>query len=511
MSRRRFLALLAGVGTSLSVLSLSAAAATAVPRAAAPGPASVRTFVKAYTDTVNGVQVDLSPVAAQGTSDGGSIAVALAETPNGVGGEWLVKLGATGAPQWQEEVACGSPDSAPGDYADGVAVQQTSDGGYVVAGGTVNCGSGATCAPLGGLQCAMVQKFDAAGRLTWARAYLPGAGITQIRQTGDGGYIAAGTYTSATDTGALLLKLTRNGTVQWQRRLGPDGGTRGYFNAVRQAADGGYVAAGDYYRLSPGVSRIQVLVARFASNGTLTWEHGFATQTGSGPPASISNATSIVQTADGGYAVAGGWNNPTRNSGNGARGALLLKLDASGTLQWQKAYSGSFCPPGNSCLPIGGYAYSMQQTPDGGYILSGDTEDVTPSGGLTLVPWLAKASTGGALLWQQDYYQILQRTGNALTEYFPATAQTTDGGFASVGNTENYSTQKDELYLVKSNGTGTSNPGCGDLHPPLPLHGINPGLAPVAPGLTVQAPAPPVAAASPVTATPTAITTTTDC
>ena len=270
------------------------------------------------------------------------------------------------------------------------------------------------------------------------------------------------------------------------------------------------MTAGDDYRLSPGVSRTQVLVARSPSNGTLTWEHGFATQNGQRPPASISNATSIVQTADGGYAVAGGWNNPTRNSGNGARGARLLKLDASGTLQWQKAYSGSSCPPGNSCLPSAGTPTPCS-TPDGGYILSGDTEDVTPSGGLTLVPWLAKASTGGALLWQQAYYQILQRTGNALTEYFPYTAQTTDGGFVSVGNTENYSTQKDELYLVKSNGTGTSNPGCGDLHPPLPLHGINPGLAPVAPGLTVQAPAPPVAAASPVTATPTAITTTTDC
>ena len=236
MSRRRFLALLAGLGTSLSVLSLSAAAATAVPRAGAPGPASVRTFVKAYTDTVNGVQVDLSPVAAQGTSDGGTIAVALARRRMA----WAASgwsSSAPGAPQLQEEVACGSPDSAPGDDADGVAVQQTSDGGYVVAGGTVNCGSGATCAPLGGLQCAMVQKFDAAGRLTWARAYLPGAGITQIRQTGDGGYIAAGTYTSATDTGALLLKLTRNGTVQWQRRLGPDGGIRGSFDAVRQAAD----------------------------------------------------------------------------------------------------------------------------------------------------------------------------------------------------------------------------------------------------------------------------------
>jgi hypothetical protein len=64
----------------------------------------------------------------------------------------------------------------------------------------------------------------------------------------------------------------------------------------------------------------------------------------------------------------------------------------------------------------------MQQTPDGGYVLGGGTEDVAPSGELTLVPWLAKASADGALLWQQDYYQILTRTGNALTEYLPATA-----------------------------------------------------------------------------------------
>ena len=99
-----------------------------------PSPGPSRTFVKAYAALVNGSELDLSPLDVQATSDGGSIALAEAQSSQGLGVDWLVKLSATGAPQWQEQVGCASPQGAPGDYADGVSVQQTSDGGYVVAG-----------------------------------------------------------------------------------------------------------------------------------------------------------------------------------------------------------------------------------------------------------------------------------------------------------------------------------------------------------------------------------------
>src|SRR5262249_56895902 len=92
------------------------------------------------------------------------------------------------------------------------------------------------------------QKLDAAGKLTWARAYqagFAGSDISQIRQTADGGYIAAGSFTDASqNTGALLLKLDSAGNVQWQQDLRPAGSTtQAYFNAVPQTAAGRYPAA----------------------------------------------------------------------------------------------------------------------------------------------------------------------------------------------------------------------------------------------------------------------------
>ena len=48
---------------------------------------------------------------------------------------WLQKTNAFGAPQWQEEVGCLS--TPPGAYSDEFSLQLTSDGGYVLAGGTI--------------------------------------------------------------------------------------------------------------------------------------------------------------------------------------------------------------------------------------------------------------------------------------------------------------------------------------------------------------------------------------
>ena len=88
----------------------------------------------------------------------------------------------------------------PGSFTYGLSVQQTTDGGYVVGGGTIGGGSNTTCPALSGLQCAFVEKLSAGGRVIWAMAYRAGwtgSAINQIRQTADGGYVAVG---SASDT-----------------------------------------------------------------------------------------------------------------------------------------------------------------------------------------------------------------------------------------------------------------------------------------------------------------------
>ena len=90
-----------------------------------PSPAPSETFAMAYSAIVNGSQLNLTPEDVQATSDGGYIALAVTGSAAGLGVNWLVKLTAAGTPQWQEQVGCASPQGAPGDYADGVSVQQT--------------------------------------------------------------------------------------------------------------------------------------------------------------------------------------------------------------------------------------------------------------------------------------------------------------------------------------------------------------------------------------------------
>ena len=294
--------------------------------------------------------------------------------------------------------------------------------------------------------------------------------------------------------------------MQWQKDLGPAGSTGASFNTVRQTADGGYVAAGNYYTPTSGPAPTQVLVARFGADGTLAWQHGFATPGASGAPASVADATSVIQTPDGGYAVAGRWSDQAFNGGNGAQGALLLKLDATGALQWQKAYTGEVYCSDYGCSTTGGVTYSLHQASDGGYVLAGDGD--TASGYVQLVPWLAKADASGNLLWQHLYYQTYT-TGAPLSQYFASSAPAPDGGFTTAGLTENYTAQRNELYAVKTDSSGLAGT-CGDVHPAAPLQAINPGLSAVAPSLPVQT-ATTQAASSPITTVATSISTQKDC
>ena len=507
---------LLGLSASASGAAASASAAKKPSPSPSPSTAPSGTFVKAYAALAGGAQLNLSPLDVQATSDGGDIALAETESAAGLGVDWLVKLSAAGAPQWQEEVGCAGPQGAPGDYADGVSVQQTADGGYVVAGGTIDCGSGSSCPPLSGRSCALVEKLDSAGKLTWARVYQAGpdgSALQQIRQTADGGYIAAGSFTDASqDTGALLLKLDSAGNVQWQRNLGPSGSTQAYFTSVRQTSDGGYVAAGDDYTPTASPASTLVLVAQFSATGSLTWQHGFTTPGSSTTPTSATHTDAIIQTSDGGYAIAGNWTDPTFNGADPA-GALLLKLDASGTLQWQRAYSGGvycfFNGFSETCANIGATGESVHQTTDGGYVLAGDG-NLEMSDGAPIEAWQAKVDATGNLVWQHLYYQVYPPTGRPLGEFFPAAAPAPGGGFLAIGPTLDYPAQKDLLFAARTDSSGLAGTSCPDVHSATPLQAINPGLAAVVPSLPLGTATTPDAS-SPIGTVATSISTQQDC
>jgi hypothetical protein len=492
------------------LVSFSAAATVSAESFSAGTTSSPGTFVKAYSNVVGSTRFALTPEDVQATRAGGYIALGSTQSASSThpSVSWLLKLSSSGSAQWQRELGCLS--TPPGDYALGSAIVPTADGGYVVGGGTVGCGSGNDCAALSGVQCALVEKVSATGGVVWARVYNAGAtgsSIRKIRQTSDGGFIAAGTINGADQTpGGLILKLDGQGNVQWQRQLAPGGSTQVLFNDVQQTSDGGYVVTGELE--TPASS---VLVVKLDSTGTVMWQRSFKGPSGPGEP-TAATAYSIIQSSDGGYLVGGHWDgSPAPNAC--CTGALLLKLDSAGNIQWQTALSGGlycfFNGFSETCTNLAALVYSAHQTADGGYVLTGD-ENLVMSDGAPIEPWIGKIDASGKLLWQHLYYQTNKSTGRPLSEYFAASAAASDGGFTSLGFTENPTTGLGELYGVKTDSSGLAGSSCGDIHPATTLNPTNPTLTAVASALPVSSTVTP-ASSSPATTVATSIGTQSAC
>jgi len=148
-------------------------------------------------------------------------------------------------------------------------------------------------------------------------------------------------------------------------------------HSVRQTSDGGFIVAG--YTDSFGAGSSDFWVLKLDADGNVSWQKTYG-------GSSYDHAESIQQTADGGYIVAG----RTNSFGAGNYDLLVLKLDASGNVLWQKTYGGE---------QMDG-AFSVQQTSDGGYIIGGMTESFNVESGDA---WVLKLDGNGNVQWQKTY------------------------------------------------------------------------------------------------------------
>jgi hypothetical protein len=352
----------------------------------------------------------------QQTSDGGYIAGGVTYTFGaGTGDVFLIKTDANGNLQWAKTY--GGTDN---DWV--FSVQQTTDGGYIIAGNTWSFGAGGSDI--------LLIKTDANGDVQWAKAYggTDNEWAYSVQQTSDGGYIVAG-WTNSFGAGgwdALLIKTDANGNVQWAKTYG--GTNWDQASSVQQTSDGGYIVSG--VTNSFGAGNDDFFLIKTDANGNLQWAKTYG-------GTNEERAYSVRQTSDGGYIVAG-W---TNSFGAGGWDALLIKTDANGNRQWAKTYGGT----GDE------YTWtSLQQTTDGGYIVSGVTNSFG-AGDWDIL--LIKTDANGNLQWAKTY----GGTGN---EVRPYVRQTSDGGYIVASWTRSFGAGNFDAFLIKTDANGNIG-SCG--------------------------------------------------
>jgi len=379
---------------------------TAPPSSTLPATSPSPSFCKA----IGGPEDELGESLIQ-TSDGGYLIAGYTES-FGTGGVdvYVVKLDASGNLQWTKTI--GGPESDGGN-----SLIQTSDGGYVIAGSTKSFGAGEADV--------YVVKLDANGNLQWTKTIGGPKGDYghSLIQTSDGGYAIAGETSSfgAGDEDVYVVKLDANGNLQWTKTIG--GPKDDYGASLIQTSDGGYAIAGT--TRSFGAGWADVYVVKLDANGNLQW-----TKTIGGPASE--QGRSLIQTSDGGYAIAG----ETYSLNAEDWDVYVVKLDAHGNPQWTKTIGGENIDSG----------YSLIQTSEGGYAIAGFTKSFG-AGEEDVDVYVVKLDANGNLQWTKTI-------GGPEIEIGFSLIQTSDGGYAIAGKTPSFGAGGLDVYVVKLDKNG---------------------------------------------------------
>jgi len=292
------------------------------------------------------------------------------------------------------------------------SIEATPDGGCIVAGWTYSFGTGEADF--------WVLKLRADGSVEWENAY--GGPIWEwadlVSLTDDGGYLVTGEATSFGRGGGDMwaLKLDASGEVQWQETFG--GHVDDLAVSLLQTSDGGYVLAGE--TKSFGAGDWDAWVLKLDATASVVWEKTYG-----GTGWDSSSADPIEQTTDGGYILTG----RTTSFGAGGFDIWVLKLDASGAIQWQKSYGGHDDDE----------AHSIRQTTDGGYAVAGFTRSF--GAGKSDV-WVLKLDGTGAVEWQAT-------VGGPEEEECWSVLATSDGGWVVTGSTSSFGSGSSDLWVLK--------------------------------------------------------------
>ncbi len=339
------------------------------------------------------------------TTDGGYIVIADYSFGSMDYDAWLIKTDSNGDILWSKTFGGLAEDR-------GQSVQQTTDGGYIIAGTTSSFGNGAYDIWL--------IKTDEFGNELWSKTF----GGTSwdfgyfVQQTADGGYIVTG----CKDPGVyciwdvFLIKTDSEGNTTWTKTYGGDNCDVGH--CVRQTTDGGYIITG--YTYSYGAGSSDAWLIKTDATGIESWSQTFG-------GSNAEHGYSVIQTTDDGYTIVG----YTKSFGAGDYDVWLINTDNDGNEVWNKTYGGI----------DDDRAFSIQQIDDEKYIIAGFTESF---GAGNYDMWLIKTLSNGDTIWTKTI-------GGEELDRGRYVQQTTDKGYIVVGDTYIYEQGEYNVYMVKVN------------------------------------------------------------
>jgi hypothetical protein len=206
----------------------------------------------------------------------------------------------------------------------------------------------------------------------------------------------------------VFLLYSQNPTIDWEKTIGGNQSETPY--KIKQTLDNGYVVggtsnsgiSGDKSQICYG--SVDFWIVKLNTNGSIQWEKTFG--------GNLSDEfKSIIQTNDGGYLIGGTSNSSISNDkSENSRGGMdywIVKLDANGTILWDKTYGGN----------LEDNLTDIQKTNDGGYILAGYSNssisgDKTENSRGLYDYWILKINAEGAIMWQKtiggDNYDFLR-------------------------------------------------------------------------------------------------------
>jgi hypothetical protein len=325
---------------------------------------------------------------------------------------WIVKYDSLHNIEWDKTIGGSSADYLQ-------ALQQTSDGGYILGGQSQSGLSGDKTENSRGFFDYWVVKLDSTGSIEWDKT-IGGSNddfFASLSQTRDGGYILEG-HSSSNISGDKtednkcgcseydnhdywIVKLTSTGAIEWDKTIGGTDWDRSFVHAlIPQTADGGYLVggysdsdqSGDKSENSINSSR-DYWIIKIDSLGNIEWDKTIG---GDG----YEELMAIVLTSDGGFILGGtSGSNQSGDKTENSRGSAdywIVKCDKDGEIQWDKTIGSSDYD----------WFYSVEQTLDGGYIIGGYTTsdqsgEKTENGRGNFDYWVVKINSKGKVQWDK--------------------------------------------------------------------------------------------------------------